>query len=169
MARQSLMFNDYPVVKFGSITFREVFIILQYDKTPLIKVMYEPTVGYTTSVRAYHQDGTYLATAEGEQLISTPEGRQAGIRLETRGGVTACDLAGKTLFELRRIGADTVKISAEMYGPAGKFIVANDEYFYVEDAHGNNRISGGTMAKMYIAIRVKSRGLEIALGEPPVD
>lgn len=130
----SLIFSEFPIVKFATNIFVNVRTILQYDKTPLIEVVDELITKkivpkkYTTQIRIYHSDGTYLAKAVGTRLVKSPESDKAGVKLFYPKGMTVCTLNGKTLFEIKRNGPSQLSTTAELFTPDGYFIKSPQEY-----------------------------------------
>jgi hypothetical protein len=59
---------------------------------------------------------------KGSPLYATEEGKKASLKMRHHPNVTACELDGKTLFELRREGAAALRGVAELYAPEGVFI-----------------------------------------------
>ncbi len=55
-----LIYQTMPQVTFATNKFINVPIILQYDETPLISIVKEQNLGFTTQIPIYHADGTYL-------------------------------------------------------------------------------------------------------------
>lgn len=123
---KSLIFQESPVVELATNKFVNVPIIFQFDETPLIEVMREVQAGFTTKFSIYHSDGTYLAKVVGSSLFTTADGDKAGLVLRHPQGMTVCEMAGQTLFELQRQGAAALKTTAELYTPSGVFVRAND-------------------------------------------
>jgi len=121
-----LVYVPSNVVELATNTFIDVPVILQYDNTPIISTSKVEEAGYTVEFGIYHSDGTYLAKVVGPRLFATEDGKKAGVVMRHLPGVTACELAGKTLFEIRRTEAAALKTQAELYTPDGTFIRAND-------------------------------------------
>lgn len=140
-----LIFQESPEVEFGSNRFINVPTILQFDETPLIQVVKEEQVGFSTSIPIYHQDGTYLAKVVGSQMYSTEEGRKAGVKLLHPDKMTVCELNGQTLFEIRRTSAAALKAAAELYTPTGHFIKYMGSQPGLIDTSGNSLKVGGVI------------------------
>jgi hypothetical protein len=96
--------------------------LLRYENVPLINVAQVADASFTTVFSIFHPDGTPLAKVKGTQLYLTEQGKKAGLRLRHKSGVTACELNGQTLFEVRREGAAALHLTAELYAPDGAFI-----------------------------------------------
>jgi hypothetical protein len=56
-----LIYQTSPAVTLATNLFVNVPVILQFDDTPLISVVKEQALGFTTEIPIYHADGTYLA------------------------------------------------------------------------------------------------------------
>jgi hypothetical protein len=102
-----LIYHSSPEVTFASNTFINVPIILQFDETPLVSVVREQNLGYTTEIPIYHSDGTYLAKVRGTRVYSTEQGRAASVQIRQQPG-------------------DAFRISAELYTPSGYFVKVSD-------------------------------------------
>jgi hypothetical protein len=113
-------------VEFCTNVFVNTPVILRYDVTPMLEIVQAEQAGYTTQIPIYHNDGTYLAKCFGSQIYRTPAGKKAGVELRFLPGVTACELGGKTLFEIRRTEAAALKTDAELYTPDGSFLKSSD-------------------------------------------
>lgn len=118
----TLVFQTHPHVTFGGNLFVDVPVILQFEDTPLIEVIKEQEVGFTTQIPIYHEDGTYLAKVVGSRLFLTPDGQKAGVTLSHPDKMTVCSLGSKTLFEIRREQAAAIKAAAELFTPTGHFV-----------------------------------------------
>lgn len=117
-----LIYQSSPTVEFGTNIFVNVPTILQFDETPLISIVKEEELGYTTSIPIYHQDGTYLAKVNGTRVWPTDDGKKAGINMRYPEGMTVCEMDGKTLFEITHQKGDAFRTQAELYTPEGFFV-----------------------------------------------
>jgi hypothetical protein len=124
---ESLIYQRTPIVHLASNTFIDVPTVLQYEDTPLIKVVRAAKAGFTAEIPIYHSDGTYLAKVVGSQIYRTAEGEKAGVTLQHPGHATVCELNGKTIFELIREDAAALKTRAELFTADGSFIKCADE------------------------------------------
>jgi hypothetical protein len=124
---ESLIYQEAPIVHLASNTFIDVPTVLQYEDTPLIKVVRVAEAGFTAEIPIYHSDGTYLAKVVGSQIYPTADGKKAGLTLRHPGHATVCELNGKTIFELIREEAAALKTRAELFTPDGSFIKCTDE------------------------------------------
>lgn len=118
----TIIYQTHPHVTFASNLFINVSIILQYDITPLISIVREPELGFTTQIPIYHADGTYLAQVTGTRVSPTKAGRKAGIEMRSLHDMTVCDMGGKTLFELHHRKGDAFQAHTELYTPSGCLI-----------------------------------------------
>ena len=166
MNENDLVFQQSPLVEYASNYFLNVPIILQYDETPLIEVVREQAAGFTTQFKIYNQDGIYIAKVKGTQIYPTKEGTQSDIKLRHFDRVTACELEGKTLFEIRRKKAAALKTEAELYTPEGCFLKSNEYKMPSELIKSDKtalRIGGAVMVgnqfiDCRIGIHIKSDG-----------
>ena len=167
----SLIFNEEPTIHVASNRFIGIPTILMFEDTPLLEVEQIPEAGFTTKYSIYHSDGTYLAKVVGSRLFLTKDGDKAGLTLRHPAGMTVCELAGKTLFEIRRLEAAALKTEAELYSPAGTFIRASDaglDWFKLvagQDALkiGGLTVRGNTFTGWDVGIRVHADG-RVGLG-----
>lgn len=170
-APDDLFFSTTPSIDFGSNTFVNVPVILQYDDAPLIEVVQIQPAGFTTQFRIFGSDGAYLAKAVGSRLHLTNDGRKANLTLRHPPLVTVCELNGKTLFEIRRKEAAALKTDAELFTSDGRFVkVTNGDVppglFQADGTAlrvGGIIMSGNFFRGMRIGIWVKSTG-EVAIG-----
>ncbi len=121
-----LIYQTSPAVTFATNKFINVPTILQLDDTPLITVVKEQGLGFTSEIPIFHADGTYLAKVRGTRVFPTEEGKKAGIVMRSLPNLTACELDGKTLFEIAHQSGDAFKVQAELYTPTGYFIKSTD-------------------------------------------
>src|SRR5687767_2144696 len=117
-----LIYQTSPAVNFGTNIYVNVPIILQFDETPLISVINEQALGYTTEIPIYHSDGTYLAKVNGTRVFPTEAGKTAGIEIRKLPNLTVCELAGRTIFEVHHQPGDAFRIQAELATPTGCFV-----------------------------------------------
>ena len=121
-----LIYQSNPTVTFATNTFINVPTILQFDDTPLISVIREENLGFTSEIPIFHADGTYLAKVRGTRVFPTEAGKKAGIVMRSLPSLTACELDGRTLFEIAHQKGDAFKAQAELYTPTGYFIKSTD-------------------------------------------
>lgn len=123
---QDLVFTTNPIIEFGSNTFENVPVILQYEDRPLLEVVQVEQAGFTTKFRIYNADGAYLAKVVGSRLFLTDDGANANLTLRHPPRMTVCELNGRTLFEIRRREAAALSTDAELFTPDGRFIRSNN-------------------------------------------
>ena len=121
-----LVFQSSPTVTLATNQFVNVPVILQFDDTPLISVIREQALGYTTEIPIFHSDGTYLAKVKGTRVFPTKDGEKAGIAMRHPKGMTICEMNGKTLFEITHQAGDAFRTQAELYTPTGYFVKSTD-------------------------------------------
>jgi hypothetical protein len=117
-----LIYQTTPTVTFATNTFINVPTILQFDDTPLISVVKEENLGFTSEIPIFHSDGTYLAKVRGTRVFPTEAGKKAGIVMRSLANLTVCELDGRTLFEIAHQQGNAFKAQAELYTPTGYFI-----------------------------------------------
>jgi len=121
-----LYFQSSPSITVATNTFISVPVILQYEETPLIEVINEQGIGFTTQIPIYHSDGTYLAKVKGNRVYPTEEGKKANIEIRDQQGKFICSLDKKVMFELTHGVGDAFKADAELYTPDGYFVKCTD-------------------------------------------
>lgn len=161
-----LYFQSSPIVTVATNIFINVPIILQYDDTPLMEVIKEQGIGFTTQIPIYHSDGTYLAKVKGNRVYPTIEGKNVNIEIRDEPGKFICSLENKVILELSHGVDNEFKAEAELYAPDGYFIKCSDspepELF---DLKGNAikfcgiTIKGSTFRNMPIGIKLCKSGL----------
>jgi hypothetical protein len=121
-----LTYINYPVVTLATNKFINVPIILQFDDTPLISIIKQQSLGYTTEIPIYHPDGTYLAKVNGTRIYPTKEGEKAGLVMLHPAHMTVCKMGEKTLFEIYHDTDESFTTHAELYTPKGYFVKISD-------------------------------------------
>lgn len=165
-----LVFQSSPSITVATNTFINVPVILKYEDIPLIEVIKEQGIGFTTQIPIYHSDGTYLAKVKGNRIYPTEEGKKANIDIRDQQGKFICSLDNKVMFELTHGIGDAFKANAELYAPDGYFVKCTDapkpELF---DLRGNAiQIGGVTMIgnvfhNLSIGIWIRKNG-SLAIG-----
>ena len=117
-----LIYQTTPTVTLSTNTFINVPTILQFDDTPLIAIVKEENLGYTSEIPIFHSDGTYLAKVRGTRVFPTEAGKKVGIVMRSLPNLTVCELDGRTLFEIAHQKGDAFRAQAELYTPNGYFI-----------------------------------------------
>lgn len=121
-----IVFQSSPKIIVATNTFINVPIILKYEDTPLIEVVKEHGIGFTTQIPIYHSDGTYLAKVTGNRVYPTEAGKKANIQIRDIEGKFICSLDNKVMFELTHGVGDKFKAAAELYAPDGYFVKCTD-------------------------------------------
>jgi hypothetical protein len=166
---ESLIYQSSPTVTFATNTFFNVPVILQYEDTPLISVVHEQQLGYTTEIPIYHSDGTYLAKVRGTRIFPTDDGAKSGLVMRPLAHTTVCELNGRTVFEIEHATGDSFKTRAELYTPDGHFLKCTDSIPQITDGAGKPlQIRGVTMtrnrfANVRIGVKIFKDG-RIAIG-----
>jgi hypothetical protein len=123
----NLVYQTSPIVTFATNTFVNVPTILQYEDTPLVSVVKEQALGFTSEIPIYHSDGTYLAKVKGTRMYGTKEAKAAGLRMRDLPGQTVCELNGRPAFEIQHQPGDAFRIQAELYAPDGYLVKYDDD------------------------------------------
>lgn len=162
---EKLIYQTAPIVTMATNHFINVPIILQFDETPLISIINKESLGYTTEIPIFHQDGTYLAKVNGTRIYPTDDGKKAGIKMHYPKDMTVCEMDGKTLFEIYHEKGDAFRAHAELYTPTGYFVKSSDAPIPVvinNDGQalkiGGTTMSGNTIKGLRIGIWLKSDG-----------
>jgi hypothetical protein len=131
VARKIKMKRHYypnpPAVNLSSNTFVKVPIVLQYDQTPLISILRDPALGYTTEVSVYHEDGTHLGQVVGTSVLSSAAGVQCGLKILVLPQVTVCRSANRIVFEIHHEKGDAFRAAAELHTPSGYLVRCADQ------------------------------------------
>jgi hypothetical protein len=160
-----LIYQHSPTVNFATNIFIDVPVVLQFDDTPLISVVKEQSLGYTTEIPIYHTDGTYLAKVNGTRIFRTEAGEKAGVVMRQLPNLTVCEVAGKTAFEVHHQKGDAFRLNAELFTPAGYFVKMADAplpHLLKADGQelkvGGIRMIGNTFKGCRIGVWIKSNG-----------
>ena len=122
----NLIYQTSPAVNLATNIFIGVPTILQFDDTPLISIVKEQSLGFTTEIPIFHADGTYLAKVNGTRVFSTEDGKKAGIVMRSLPNMTVCEVADRTIFEVFHQKGDAFRIQAELSTPSGFFVKLAD-------------------------------------------
>ncbi len=167
---ETLTYQTHPIVTLATNRFINVPVVLQFDDTPLISIVKEQALGYTTEIPIYHPDGTYLAKVRGTRIFATEEGKKAGQVMENPAHVTVCKMGQRTLFEIYHEKGDAFRTKAELYTPTGFFVKTSDApvpqvITKTGDALkiGGVTMIGNTISGFQIGIWIRSNG-SIAIG-----
>lgn len=165
-----LIFTQFPQVTIATNTFINCPVPLKFDDTNLIELVQEEQIGFTTQVRIYHPDGTYLAKVKGNRMFLTDDGKKVGLKIEKKANVWECQMENQTLFEIHQQSINSFKTQAELYTPTGHFVKCTDSpQPELIDINGNAlQIGGMTMignvfSGMQTGIWIKSDG-SLSLG-----
>lgn len=121
-----IVFQSSPTIIVATNTFINVPIVLKYEDTPLIEVVKEHDIGFTTQIPIYHSDGTYLAKVTGNRVYPTEAGKKANIQIRDLEGKFICSLDNKVMFELTHGVGDAFKAAAELHAPDGYLVKCTD-------------------------------------------
>ncbi|MEJ1961760.1 MAG: hypothetical protein WDO56_09510 [Gammaproteobacteria bacterium] len=163
-AGHQLIYQTSPVVTVATNEFINVPVILQFDDTPMISVVREQALGYTTEIPIYHSDGTYLAKVRGTRIYPTEDGKKAGLEMRHPKDMTVCELGGRTAFEIHHQAGAAFRLQAELHAPNGYFVkVADSAPALLNDKGEALRVGGMMMSRcrltgMQIGIWLKSDG-----------
>lgn len=80
---ERLVFQTMPTVILGGRTLQDVPVILQYEDTPLVEIITQSSLVYTTRIPIYAPDGAKLAKVIGTTIYPTEEGSAKGIEAES--------------------------------------------------------------------------------------
>lgn len=119
---KEVIYHPSSAVTFATNTFVNVPTILQFDETPLVSVVKEEKLGYTTEFPLYHADGTYLAKVTGTRVYATGDGVAAGVKIRELPQMWVCTIDGRTAFEVRHQPGDAFRVQAELHAPTGYLV-----------------------------------------------
>jgi hypothetical protein len=166
-----LIYSSSPAVTFAGNTFVHVPVILQFDDTPLVNVVQEERLVYTTEIPIYHSDGTYLAKVRGTRVYLTEEGKQAGVLIKQYARRWVCTVDGRPAFEIEQGEGDAFRTQAELFTPDGYFVRVGDALPQVVKPSGEALQIGGLMLRgnkfmgLRIGVLVRSDG-SVSIGVP---
>src|SRR5688500_15710350 len=123
---EKLIYKTAPAVEFATNVFVGVPVVLQFDDTPLISVVHEVNLGFTTEIPIHHADGTYLAKVRGTRIYATEDGKKAGLVVRDLPQLTVCELGGRTAFEVHHQSGDAFRVHAELHAPNGFLVKAEN-------------------------------------------
>lgn len=164
-----LIFSPGAVIRFGGNVFIDIPVILQVDGAPLIETIKNNEISRTTGFMIYHADGTFLAKVVGTCLFCSPEGEKAGLELSFPSRTTVCTLGRTVLFEVRRVAAASMAISAELFSPAGLLVKAGSLAPLTTFAKAGGKIAETVVRNirvrnMKVGYSIADKGKTIALG-----
>ena len=116
---KKLIYHPTAEVTFATNTFVNVPTILQFDETPLVSVVRDAVLGYTTEFPLFHADGTYLAKVTGMRVYATGDGVAAGVKIRELPDMWVCTINGRTAFEVRHQAGNEFRVQAELHTPTG--------------------------------------------------
>ena len=167
----TLRFEQLPTIVVATNTFINIPIIIQYEDTPMLKLVKAADASYTTVIPIYNSDGIKLAVAIGTQLYPTQAGQRAKVTLRREANRTICFIGNTLAFELERENPAAMKMRAELFTNDGSFLKwdADDISGYVLNKSDTIRIArcifrGCTFGNHRIAFHVKKDG-SIAMGD----
>jgi hypothetical protein len=162
---KELIYHSSPAVTFATNTFINVPTILQFDDTPLVSIVREATLAYTTEIPIYHADGTYLAKVRGTRVYATKDGEAAEVAIRQLPTMWVCTVAGRTAFEIHHQQGDAFRVQAELNTPTGYLVrVENDPKPQLYSASGQAlQVGGITMVgnvfqNLRIGVLIRSNG-----------
>ena len=121
-----LYYQSSPAITVATNMFVNVPVVLKYEDTPLLEVVREEPIGFTTQVPIYHSDGTYLAKVKGNRIYPTEAGEKANIEIRDTPGKFICSLENRVVFELSHGVGEAFKADAELYAPEGYLVKCSD-------------------------------------------
>ena len=121
-----LYFQSSPAITIATNTFVNVPVVFKYEDTPLLEVVREQRIGFTTQVPVYHSDGTYLAKVKGNRVYPTQAGKKANIEIRNMPGKFICTLENRVVLELSHGVGEAFKADAELYAPDGYLVKYSD-------------------------------------------
>jgi hypothetical protein len=139
-----LYYQESPIVTIATNRFINVPTIMQYEDIPLISVIREMNLGYTTEIPIYYSDGTYMAKVKGTRVYPTDDGKKIGIKIRKLADQTICEMNGKPVFEVYHQKGDAFLIQAELFTPDASFVKVNETHVpQLIDTTGNKLVVGG--------------------------
>lgn len=166
----SLIFGQRSVIRYGGNIFINVPVVLQVDDVPLIEIIKNNEISWTTRFSLYHSDGAKLAEVVGTRLFLTHAGEKAGVEMQFRSRLTCCALGDKILFEVLRTAAASLVITAELYSPTGVLVRSTGEVPFATYAQDGPLIAKSgfkdkRIRNTAVGFSVTDTGRKISLGE----
>lgn len=165
-----LIYQPTPIVVVATNVFINVPTILQYEKIPLIEMVEEVKLGYTTSFSIYNSDGIKIAKVRGTRIFPTDDGKDSGLEIAKHSEITEVKLNGSSIIEIQHHKGEAFRIFADLYTPDGYLVrVNNNPQPTLIDTSGNSITIGGVIfsnnriANVNIGILVNSNG-NISMG-----
>jgi hypothetical protein len=166
-----LIYHSSPAVTFAANTFINVPVILQFDDVPLVSIVREEKLGYTTEIPIYHSDGTYLAKVRGTRVYQTKEGAAAKVEIRELPNSWVCNVDGQVAFEIHQQPGDAFRVAAELNTPTGYLVKVAPQgpmpqlYNASREALkvGGIYMSGNVFQNVRIGVWMRSNG-SLALG-----
>ncbi len=115
-----LAFITAPTVSVGKYLFTNVAVILQVEDTPLIEMIHKPQPGFMIRVSIYDSQGNYTA-----KVVGTTVTGDAAVTIAKQSDTWVYKLKDEVVFQIEQ-GKDSVKITAELYTPAGTKVSIKD-------------------------------------------
>ena len=160
-----LVFSKSSAITVATNTFINVPVIVQYDDTPLIEVVNQQALEFTTQLSVFHPDGTYLAKVKGNRVFPTEEGKKSKIDVITESSKFVCTLEGNPIFELSHQTGEKFKADAELYTPTGYFVKFDDrpQPTIINTSKESIKVGGVIMSgnifqNLSIGVLIKSNG-----------
>jgi hypothetical protein len=107
-------------------TFINVPTILQFDDIPLVSVVREEALGFTTEIPIYHSDGTYLAKVRGTRVYATEQGKKVGVDIKQFPGSGFAQSRAEPRSRSIKARAIRFATQAELFTPDGYFVRVAD-------------------------------------------
>jgi hypothetical protein len=159
------IFQSSPNITIATNTFINVPVLLKYEDTPLLEVINEQGIGFTTQIPIFHSDGTYLAKVKGNRVYPIDAGNKAKIEIRNLEDKFICILENQVIFELSHGIGDKFKAEAELYAPDGYFVKCTDapkpELFDIAGSAikvGGVMMSGNVFQNLSVGIWLRKNG-----------
>ncbi len=149
-----LQFSELPQLTIATNLFR-CRIPIRYKDEPLIEMVESLKSTFVPSIPIYHNDGTKLAIAKGSALYLTSEGKKAGLVMDHPDKRTVCRLGQRTLFEIVRTHAASLKMTAELFASDGVFFKWSPESFAFTEQLLSGPLASITNCKFNIDIGIQ--------------
>jgi hypothetical protein len=114
-----VIYQTHPDVVVASNVFRNVPTILQFEDTPLIEVGRFAEAGFAAKFHIFNQDNQDIAVVVGSRIFLTEIGKKCNLRRRSEPNLTAVELEGKTILEMRHTAAAAMNLAAELWAPEG--------------------------------------------------
>lgn len=112
-------------ITIGGVTFVNVPIILRVDGDPIIEMVKDVKLGYTTQIRIYDETGKYLSKITGTRAYPATDDKSVVIEKKYR--QWDCLHKGNKIFTIDHTDPDRFRFEGKLYTKSGIFLKISNE------------------------------------------